>query len=109
MKHKIQRGLSAEALRASVPARYRPQLPEILPEPPYTLLLFRNDRNDVVMSRAVEAALEDLVGEAERLVAVGGCFTAEGQELLLSRRATVLQLSEFHWTDDSYRAIRERS
>lgn len=108
MKHTVQRGLSADALRATVPPRYRPLLSNALPDPPYTLLLFRNDRNDVVLSRAVGAALADVAGEPEALVAVGGCFTAEGLELLRARQASVLQLSEFHWTDESYRAIRER-
>lgn len=108
MKHTLQRGLTADALRASVPPRYRPLLPDALSDPPYSLLLFRNDRNDVVLSRAVEAALADAASESGTLVAVGGCFTVEGLELLRGRRAVVLQLSEFHWTDESYRTIRER-
>lgn len=108
MKHKVQRGLSVEALRTSVPARYRAPLPGELPGAAYTLLLFRNDRNDVVLSRAVESALDDVAGETDPLVVVGGCFTSEGLELLRARRAMVLQLSEYYWTDESYRAIRER-
>ena len=78
-----------------------------MPGPFYTLVLFRNDRNDVVLSRAVESAISDIADVAEPVVAVGGCFTAEGLELLRARQATVLQLSEFYWTDESYRAIRE--
>lgn len=38
LKYTAVRGLSAEALRASVPARYRTQLPSVLPEPAYTRL-----------------------------------------------------------------------
>jgi hypothetical protein len=108
LKYKVQRGLSGATLRASVPARYRSRLPDELPEPSYTLLLFRNDHNDVVLSRAVKSALDHVASEAAPLLAVGGCFTAEGLALLRGRQATVLQLSDFHWTDDSYQAIRQR-
>jgi hypothetical protein len=108
VKYTVTHGLSAEALRASVPPRYRPRLPANLPEPHYTLLLFRNDRRDVVLSRTVESALTEAGDEAGPLVAVGGCFTAEGIELLRARHAMVLQLAEWHWTDKSYQAIRDR-
>jgi hypothetical protein len=108
VKHTIKRGLSPEGLRASTPARYRPLLPAELPEPQYTLLLFRLARNDVVLSRVVQSALAEVADVAGPLVAVGGCFTAEGLELLRARQATVLELSEFHWTDESYRTVRER-
>ena len=108
MKHTVQRGLSVEALCASVPSRYRPQLPTGLREPKYTLLLFRNDRDDVILSRSVKSALADVANESGPLVAVGGCFTAEGLELLQARQAIILQLAEFFWTDESYLAIRTR-
>ena len=107
MKYTVQRGLSAEALRSSVPARYRSRLPDHLPDRSYTLLLFRNDRRDVVLSRVVESALAEAAEPDGRVVAVGGCFTAEGLELLRAREAMVLQLAEFHWTDESYQAVRE--
>ncbi|MHC5539575.1 hypothetical protein ACYOEI_15260 [Singulisphaera rosea] len=35
-------------------------------------------------------------------MAVGGCFTAEGLELLQARQAVILRLNDFHWTDESY-------
>jgi hypothetical protein len=83
-------------------------LAERLPSGSYTLLLFRNDRRDVVLSRVVRSALAEVVEPVGQLVAVGGCFTAEGLELLQARQGLVLQLSEFLWTDDSYQAIREQ-
>jgi hypothetical protein len=107
VKYSVLRGLSAEALRSAVPARYRPQLPDHLPYGPYTLLLFRSDRRDVVLSRVVRSALAEVAEPAGQLAAVGGCFTAEGLEQLRARRAIILQLAEFHWTDESYQAIRE--
>ncbi len=107
MKHTAQQGLSAESLRASVPLRYRPLLPATLSDTRYTLLLFRTDRNDVVLSRTVESAMADVADVAEPVIAVGGCFTTEGLELLRERGAMILQLSEYYWTDESYRAIRE--
>jgi hypothetical protein len=106
VKFSVQKNLSAKALRSSVPARYRSRLPDTLPGQAYTLLLFRNDRRDVILSRVVASALAEVVEPAGRLVAVGGCFTAEGLELLRAQQAMVLQLAEFHWTDESYQGVR---
>jgi hypothetical protein len=61
-----------------------------------------------VLSRVVESALAEVADSAEPLVAVGGCFTVEGLEMLRERHAVTLQLSEFHWTDDSFKTIRDR-
>lgn len=108
MQYKVKNGLTKEAIRSCLPPRYRPLISDELPGPPYTLLLFRSDRNDVIMSRVVEAALSDVIAESETLIAVAGCFTAEGLEILHARRAAVLQLSEFYWTDESYQAVRNR-
>jgi hypothetical protein len=55
----------------------------------------------------VESALAEVAEPAGQIVAVGGCFTAEGLALLVARQAMVLQLAEFHWTDESYQAIHE--
>jgi hypothetical protein len=109
VQYTVQPRLSEIALRSAVPPRYRPQLPPDLPAGPYTLLLFRSDRRDVVLSRVVAAALASVPSDDRgHLVAIGGCFTAEGLELLRARGAIILQLAEFHWTDQSYQAIREQ-
>jgi hypothetical protein len=66
------------------------------------------DQRDVVLSRVVESALRSFdVSGGETLVAVAGCFTAEGLELLRAMSAIILQMNEWHWTDESYLRIRE--
>ena len=73
------------------------------------MLLFRCSREDVVLSRVVKSALTKLAeGSGEKIVAVAGCFTADSVQLLQQRGAVVLQLCEFHWTDESYDSIRRR-
>ena len=62
MQYTVQAGLSVEALRSSVPARYRSRLPGDLPDQSYSLVLFRNHRRDVVLSRVVESAGPDRRG-----------------------------------------------
>jgi hypothetical protein len=108
MRHVIQRGLSVDTLRASVPNRYRSQIPNNLPARSYAIVLFRNTREDVVLSTVVESALAEVDDLNETLVAIGGGFTFEGLELLRARKCIILTLSDFYWTDASYRAIRER-
>ncbi len=107
MKYTVQRGLSVESPRTSVPLRYRSRLPDYLPQEQYTLLMFRSNRRDVVLSKVVESALAKVGDTAGQLVAVAGCFTAEGLELLQARQTLILVLSEFHWTDESFQAIRQ--
>lgn len=109
MKYAAQRDLSVASLRSALPERCLAELPTELPPGPYTLLVFRSDRRDVVLSRVVQSALDrEAITDGQQLVAVAGCFTAEGLELLRERRAIILQTSEWHWTDDSYKCIRER-
>ena len=108
MRHSVQRGLSVDALRASVPNRYRSQLPDNLPEQSYALVLFRTAREDIILSNVVESALGDVDELDGTIVAVGGGFTFEGLELLRARKCIILALSDFYWTDASYRAVRER-
>jgi hypothetical protein len=40
------------------------------------------------------------------VVALGAGFTAEAHALLVERGATVVTVSDFHWTDASYDRIR---
>jgi len=105
MKCKIQRGLSLESLLSSLPHKYQGVLPPSLPTGPFTLLLFRNGREDVVLGRTVGAAL-DRVNDSEQLVAVGGSFTEEAVVLLRLRQALILQLDSWVWTDARYTSLR---
>jgi hypothetical protein len=106
MRCAISTGLTKQKLLAAVPQRYRVKLPPLRASS-YTLLKFRSAREDVVISRVVEAALSRIEGN-EQLVAVGGDFTMEGLALLEARGALVVRLGEFGWTDDRYVAIHSK-
>jgi hypothetical protein len=67
----------------------------------YTLLAFRSQRQDTVLSGAVRHALAGLPPD-ERLVVFGGCFTLEAIALLKERGAEIFAQSEYPWTDESW-------
>lgn len=107
MKCITRRGLSCDSLVNALPRAYRDLLPSRLPGDDITLLLFPHDREDVVLSRAVRSALDDLRDGGQAIVAVAGCFTTEAAQLLRAKHATILQLSSYEWTDESYLQTRE--
>ena len=107
MKFKVLKNITSEKLLSVVPRRYRELVSMNTKEPAvYAVLLFRHDRKDVVLSRVVNQALSHLgdVGR-QKVIAIGGCFTAESQALLKDRGIEFYQLSDFHWTDASYTSI----
>ena len=79
-----------------------------MPGQSYTLVLFGMHRRDMVLSRILDSALAQIPDLAGQLVAVAGCFSAESLEILRARQAIVLQLAEFHWTDESFLAMQRR-
>lgn len=71
---------------------------------PFTLLSFRTQRNDKVLSATVAAVLDEVSPE-ENLIAFGGCFTLEAISLLKNANAEIFSVSEFPWTDDRHLEI----
>ena len=67
----------------------------------YTLLVFRSQSHDTVVSGTVRHALASLPRD-ERLVAFGGCFTLEAIALLREHGAEIFAQSEYPWTDESW-------
>ncbi len=68
-----------------------------------TLITFPPDRKDLVKGAIVEKALTKLdLPEDQILVVLGGCFSSEAIEKLKGLNVHYLNLSEFHWTDESY-------
>lgn len=109
MKFAVRAGLSLEELRRLLPRPFRPLLPDDLPGTTFALATFARGDRYVVLSRLVRKALDALAESAgEQLIAAAGSFTAEGLELLQTRRAIVLQLREPSFTDDSYREFCEK-
>ncbi len=102
-------GLSREKMVSSLPSRYRKMIPaSAIPQGGYTLMLFKSEREAVILSRYVHAGLQKLPEKrTDTLVAVGGAFTKEAQDALAeSGCQIILQLSNFGWTDESYRRVR---
>lgn len=102
MKFRILRNIASYLVKERVPTKYRnltasceSQLGDSC-----TLITFPHDDKDVVKSGLVEKALKCL-GELTdpQLVVVGGCFSVEAVNLLNSKKAIFLSLSEKHRTE----------
>lgn len=92
-------------MRTVVHHDYVPLLPSELPEPSYTLLLFRESQR-VVRSSVVEKALAHL-DRNEPVLAFGPTFTREAvSELDSAGIPVVMRRAEAFWTDESYENIK---
>ena len=101
MKTKIVRNVPKGRIRSHLPARLRERLvAAALTDSSYTILLFRM-RQRVILSGTVEEALTTFEF-TEPLVAAGPCFTLEALKLLEAKKALVLTVSDYPWTDTSY-------
>jgi hypothetical protein len=106
VKFKAHRHLSSQTLRGLIPKRYHSQFFwSEFDNAETALLLFRNDREDVVISSMVTRALVKLTDLSEQhRVAVGGNFTEEAARLLTESGFRTYTLSNFTWTDDTYKS-----
>jgi len=106
-KPQIRRGLTSAQLVSMLPPLYRQLLPPTVERSreTFTVLLFPHDREDVVISSAVRRALQSQHLTDERVIAAAGNFTAEAKSFLDAAGVIVLRLSDYHWTDDSYKDI----
>ncbi|KQN98976.1 hypothetical protein [Paenibacillus sp. Leaf72] len=105
MKYKIYKEVLKNKIKSYIPPRYFCKLPVSWPEK-ITIIVFKTDRNNVVLSNTVEAALsnEDLNNQIN-IVVFGGCFTIESIQLLRDRDISYISISDFLWTDESYKQI----
>jgi hypothetical protein len=109
MKIQILRAVDGARLANVVPPPLRRRLPGALRTGgPYTVVLFPLGVDPVRSGGATKAVarLGPPVEGAEPVVALGAGFTAEAHALLVERGATVVTVSDFHWTDASYERIR---
>ena len=72
----------------------------------FTLLVFPCQRQDVILSGAVQRVLSG-TNESEGLIAFGGCFTLEAIALLKERKVKIFVQSDFAWTDEQASQIQE--
>jgi hypothetical protein len=102
MKFRILRNLASHLVKERVPTKYidlavtcESQIVDTC-----TLIIFPHDNRNVVKSSLVEKALKSL-GELfdPQLVVVGGCFSVEATNLLISKNALFISLFEHHRTD----------
>lgn len=99
--------MSANTLRGLIPKRYHSQVRwSDFEAGEAALFLFRHDREDVVLSSVVRRALDSVTDLSEPYrLAVGGCFTAEAASILTTAGFQAYTLSDFAWTDESYKSI----
>lgn len=108
MKITVRKNVEGARVRELLPPELRQRVPGALAKDGrYTVILFPHTREDVVRSPEVLKVLRR-VAPAEHVIGVGGTFTAEARDALSERRAFIVSMGEFFWTDESYVAIRNR-
>lgn len=106
MKFRILRSIPQSTLVNVVPTEYQPFLPHVENELGFcTAIMFRHDKRDVIHSREVTKALRYLGETTEKVLAIGGGFTAEAEDLLRQRKVETISYSS-SWTDQSHENIK---
>ena len=105
----IQRSVMPGELLKRVPQRFHACVDVgVLGDQPVDLLLFPPDAGHVVTSKDIRKAVGERTSAA-RLVAIGYNFTAEARDLVDSLGGWLFaEHGFFEWTDDTWRAIRQR-
>ena len=112
MKFRIVRGVPAEKLSDYVQCEFVERLPPRRKGERFALILFRSQRDPkrsgVILSSVAEQAIARL-GQlrAETALACGGDFTEEARTVLEANGVTPISLGNFHWTDETYKQIKE--
>jgi hypothetical protein len=104
----VRSHLALTELRKLVPKRFQKHFQALaLPAGSFSLVLFSGAKDEVVMSGGVRKALTDLEGTGDTIVAVAFGFTAEALATLRETRAVACTISDHHWSDESFAAIRQ--
>jgi hypothetical protein len=108
MKFHILRNVDSHLIKDRVPTKYKNLAASCESQfgDTCTLITFPHNNRDVVKSGLVEKALKCL-GEISdhQLVVVGGCFSIEATDILNSKNALFLSLSEKYRTDSYQKAV----
>ncbi|WP_132310393.1 hypothetical protein [Paenibacillus sp. BK033] len=109
MKYKIIEQIRKEKIRNLVPPKFFTSIPSSWPEI-CTVIKFKCDRNDVILSTTVLGAIHSLdPSDESKKIAFGSCFTIEAVELLRENNIKYIALSDFPWTDERYKFIKSNS
>ncbi|MFT7008550.1 MAG: hypothetical protein ACJAXJ_003091 [Colwellia sp.] len=107
MKFNILRNVDSHLIKERVPTKYKNLAASCESQfgDTCTLITFPHNNRDVVKSGLVEKALKCL-GEMSdpKLIVVGGCFSIEATNILNSKHALFLSLSEKYRTDSYQKA-----
>jgi hypothetical protein len=108
MKFHILRNVVSHLIKERVPTKYKNLAAgcESQFSDTCTLITFPHNNRDVVKSSLVEKALKCLGKMSDpQLVVVGGCFSIEATNILNSKNALFLSLSEKYRTDSYQKAV----
>jgi hypothetical protein len=106
MKFRIEE-VTGEQVAAKVGKDLVPRLPRLDEDERVILILYRWHRErGVTLSPAAKRGVEKLPArDGRRVLAVARDFTREACDYLVSEGVEVVRLSEFGWTDATYRNI----
>lgn len=82
-----------------------------LKDGPYTVISFpgmRGESTSIVDSKVLSKALSKVQSRKEQIVAVAHNFTSEARELLNQCNAIFFFKSDFFWSDETWRNIRDK-
>jgi hypothetical protein len=108
MKFRILRNIESHLIKERVPSKYKNIAVSCESQfsDKCTLITFPHDKRGVVKSSLVEKALKCLGKMTDpQLVVVGGCFSIEATNILNSKNALFLSLSEQYRTDSYHNDI----
>jgi hypothetical protein len=112
LKPSIFELVSAPDVRTKVPQEFRCLVDlNRLGSGLYTVLAFpgmRGNSTSIVDSKVLSKALSAVVHSSEVIVAIAHDFTREARDELALRNAICFSKSDFGWTDQSWRNIRDR-
>jgi hypothetical protein len=107
MNFRIVRKVEAARLADLVPPPLRRRLPgTLLRGGPYSVVVFPLSQDPVKSGAAAKAVARLGDGDAGPVLAFGAGFTADALAVLAARGISVVTVSDFHWTDQTFERIR---
>lgn len=106
MRFHLYPDLTADEVIRRLPKAYQERNRVALPDGRHHMMVFATTHDGIVLSGSVGRALAG-IPDAASVVVVAPGFTREGLDLLRERKAVILTLGEFDWTDASYQAVRQ--
>lgn len=106
LKIKVFKELDFNKLNNIIPQWYKSLISALPNESIYDIAIFPNDK--VILSGNAQKVVSKLgKNNDNRMLALGYCFTKETRLLFKENNIEIIELHEFHWTDESYTNIRQ--